>query len=142
VSRFVAKFQPSHYEWLIAARKSAERWPVRLSSGLLEVIARANSWTAVVDGDPVAVAGTMQQWPGRHTSWAYLGDDIGPHMHWITRETRKHLADVKGRIELTVREDFKAGHQWARMLDFKVESPCLEKYGPQGENHVGYVRFN
>lgn len=140
--RLVAPFRGWHYEWLIAARKSAEAWPIKLSEGLLTSLERGNSWTGVVDGDPIAVAGTVQQWPGRHTAWAYIGEDTGPHMLWITRETRKRLGDVKGRIELTVRMDFLAGHRWAEMLGFAVECPCLRAYGPRGEDHVLYTRHN
>lgn len=139
---FVTPFRAWHYQWLIASRRSAEAWPVKLSTGLLANLERSNSWTAVAVGEPVAVAGTVQQWPGRHVAWAYLGEDIGPRMLWITRETRKRLADVKGRIELTVRMDFLPGHRWAEMLGFAVEHPCLKAYGPRGEDHVLYTRHN
>lgn len=142
MDRLIVPFMPWHYEWLIAARKSAERWPVRLNSSTLEGIAAANTWTAVVDGQPVAVAGTVKKWEGRHLAWAYIGDDCGPHMAWITRAVLRNLATIKGRLELTVRADFAEGHRWARLLGFKVETPCLEKFGPDGADHTGYVRIN
>jgi hypothetical protein len=52
------------------------------------------------------------------------------------------LAMVKGRLELTVRFDFDEGHRWAKMLGFKVETPVMPFYGPEGEPHSMYVRIN
>ncbi len=49
---------------------------------------------------------------------------------------------VKGRMEFTVRKDFAAGHVFARLLGFEVETPCMKSYGPFGEDHVGYIRMN
>lgn len=102
----------------------------------------ANSWTGVVDGTPVVCAGTLQQWPGRHTAWAYVAKGTRPHMAWITERVRENLDGLKGRIELTVRADFAPGLRWARRLGFAVESPLLKMYGPHGEDHVGFVRIN
>lgn len=141
MERLIVPFRRWHYEWLIAD-KSSEGSPVRLNDRVLERVEQCNSWTGVVDGEPIAVAGTMEQWPGRHMAWAYLADSTASHMTWVTLATRRKLRDVKGRLELTVREDFAAGHRWARLLGFEVESPCLKRYGPRGENHVGYSRFN
>lgn len=140
MARNVVPFKKWHYEWLGPAAEGAAV-PV-VPDEVLESMERGDSWTGVVDGDIVACAGTVQQWPGRYVAWAYLGLNSGPHMRWITRETDKHLSKMKGRIELTVREDFDAGHRWAKLLGFEVETPRLRRYGPAGENHVGYVRVN
>jgi hypothetical protein len=60
----------------------------------------------------------------------------------ITKTIRRYLAQVGGRIELTVRADFEAGQRWVRALGFHIETPRLEAFGPEGEDHIGYVRFN
>lgn len=141
--RSVVPFCRWHYHWL------AERGPAVDQIGdmardpaTLAVLERCNTWTGVVDGDPIAVAGTMQLWPGRHMAWAHMSLDTGPHMLWITHETLKRLEQVSGRIELTVRADFAAGRRWAQMLGFEIETPCMKQYGPTGEDHIGFVRIN
>lgn len=108
----------------------------------LLTLEKQNSWTAVVDGVPVACGGTMEHWPGRHQAWMYLGEKTGPYMVFITKAVLKGLCSIRGRIEFTVRADFATGHRWAKMLGFEVETPLMRAYGPQGEDHVGYVRFN
>ena len=138
----IVPFRRWHYEWLVAARKTGEGKAVTLNEGLLERLEAANTWTAVADGDPIAVAGTVMQWPGRHLAWAYLGEGTGPHMTWLTLATERNLSKLKGRIEATVRVEFEAGHRWMRLLKFQVETPEMKGFGPQGEAHAGYVRFN
>lgn len=100
------------------------------------------AYTLLVDNLPVLCGGTIEQWPGRHTGWAFLNKTTGRHMLWTTRQAREVLGRVKGRIEMSVRADFAAGHHWARLLGFEVETPRLKQYGPEGEDHVGYTRFN
>lgn len=106
------------------------------------VLEQHKSWTAVVDGNPIACGGTVELWSGRHSAWAYLNETSAKHMRLITNGAKMALAEAKGRIEMSVRVDFMPGHKWARMLDFQVETPILHNYGPDGAAHVGYVRFN
>jgi hypothetical protein len=134
MERLVVPFKAWHYEWLKVDHPVSEEALMQMQM--------QNSWTAVVDGEIVACAGTILQWAGRHTAWAYMRPETGPHMRWITRETRKVLEVVKGRIEMTVRKDFDAGHRWALLLGFSVETPVMKSYGPFGEDHTMYVRFN
>lgn len=138
--RSVVPFKSWHHGWLAPSAETAGKFAMPEAT-LLE-LERHNSWTGVIDGMPVVCAGTIKQWNGRHISWAHLAQDTGPYMHWITQEVRRNLACVRGRIESTVRVDFEAGHRWARLLGFHVETPLLKAYGPEGEDHVGYVRFN
>jgi len=106
------------------------------------MLEKLDSWTGMRDDEPVFCAGTVQHWPGRSTVWAYIHKDAAPHMLWISRIVLNHLAKVPGRIECTVRCDFEKGHRWAEMLGFSVETPLLRAYGPEGEDHTGYTRFN
>lgn len=140
--RLVVPFKSWHYEWLAAKGPASDRYTVKTIQAIASQLEVENSWTAVVDGDPVVCAGTLQQWPGRYIAWAYMAQDSGPHMLWLTREAKKGLSKLKGRVELTVRSDFPAGIKWAEMLGFKVETPLLKAYGPSGEDHIGFVRFN
>ena len=136
-------FRRWHYHWLMDSRAKAEGGLVmQLSDAMLAQLEREASWTGVVDGDPVACGGTLQQWPGRHLAWAYIARGTLPLMPWITEHSLRYVSRPKGRVEMTVRRDFPAGHRWAKRLGFRVETPLLEAYGPEGEDHVGFVRIN
>ena len=108
----------------------------------LLTLEKQNSWTLVADMLPVACGGTVQHWPGRHMAWSYLNKNTGPHMVAITKAVQAKLKPVAGRIELTVLHGFEPGHRWARILGFQIETPEMPSYGPNGETHTGYVRFN
>ena len=137
LTRKVVPFRRWHLQWLYEDE-------VRHDVATQMAMEKDDSWTLVVNGDPVACGGTMQQWPGRYIAWMYLNSKTGPHMRFITRAVRKHLDGVKGRVEFTVVRGFEQGYKWAKMLGFEVENPpgILKAYGPLGEDHVAYVRFN
>lgn len=101
-----------------------------------------NCWTVVADGLPVACGGTLTLWPGRSVAWAIIGATARAHIVGVTKIARDVLRRAPGRVECTVRADFEAGQRWACALGFRVETPCLAHYGPQGEDHVGYVMVN
>lgn len=103
-----------------------------------------NTWTLFFDEILLGCAGTITLWPGRSNGWTIMSLDCAPHMTAITRLTQGVLNEVKGRIEMTVLRDFKTGQRWAEMLGFKIENPpgILRAYGPSGEDHIAYVRFN
>ena len=139
MQRSIVPFRAWHFAWL---GESIERSGPVVSYDMLRQLEQQNSYTGIVDGDVVFCAGTVAQWPTRHTTWALLGAQAPQHTLWVTREVRAGLDKVKGRIELTVRADFTRGQKWAKVLGFRVETPLLEKYGPEGEDHIGYVRIN
>src|SRR5690349_1531808 len=117
---FVVPFRAHHYEWLREDNPTADGGMFVPGERLLSQLENQYSWTGVVDGVPIVCAGTVQQWPGRHTAWAYLGKNTGPHMVWITKQVIARLDEVKGRVEFTVRSDFPIGQRWARLLGFKI----------------------
>lgn len=136
--RKVVPFRSWHLAWL---GRTLEPGPSP-DIGVLALLEGQRSFTGMVDGEVVACAGVVQQWPGRHACWALLGPTAAKQILWITREVRKVLDAVPGRIELTVRSDFPAGQGWARLLGFEVETPRLKNFGPEGEDHVGFLRIN
>lgn len=140
--RLVVPFRPWHYAWLANSGSATDRYTVKQIESVAAQLQSQNSWTGVIDGEPLVCAGTMKQWEGRHIAWAYLAQNTGPHMLWITREVKKALAGIEGRIEFTVRADFAAGHRWAEVLGFEVETLLMQGFGPDGAAHTGYVRFN
>ena len=138
----VVPFRAWHYSWLVTTGKCTEGGSFQPSSAMLAQLEMQNTWTGVVDGDPIVVGGTIVQWPGRYLAWAYFLPGTLKLMPQITMAAERIFSSVTGRIEFTVRRDFRAGQRWARTLGFKVETPVLEAFGPEGEDHVGYVRFN
>lgn len=102
---------------------------------------RHDAWTLFHGNRVVGCAGTMVMWRGRHLAWAYFNRDSGGHMVAVTRHTLAKLSLLRGRVEMTVQKDFVMGQKWARMLGFEIETPLLRAYGPDGEDHVGYVKF-
>lgn len=138
MTRKIVPFHHWHYEWLPPAVPGQER--IQIGEPVLADLEKHNSWTAVVDGDVIACAGTMQDWPGRHRAWAFMTYATKDHMLWLTRSVREKISELKGRIEFTVRADFAAGHRWAHLLEFGPEAHFVQ-WGPEGEDHIQYVRF-
>lgn len=137
----VVPFRRWHLAWLLEAGEAAGG-QMQFDIDTVTVLERSNSWTVVVDGDPMACGGLLMQWPGRHYAWTYLNAKAGPHMGFVTRAVQEKMAQVEGRIEATVRCDFEKGHRWMRLLGFEVETERMKAYGPAGEDHTAYVRFN
>ena len=144
MSYSLVRFKRWHLMWLEEKGYASGGAVPMLSNEVFGLMEQGFSWTAVYNGEPIGCGGLMKQWPDRYTCWAFLNPESAPHMVWITRQTRKKLDEVIGRIEMTVRQDFKPGHRWAKLLGFVVENPpgILKGYGPEGEDHIAYVRFN
>ena len=138
----VVPFKRWHIDFLLT-HGDAEGGSFRLDEPTLDALEAApNTWTLLWDAEPLLCGGTVPMWPGRHTAWCFMNKLAARHMTFVTRYARKTLERVKGRIEFTVRADFPQGHRWARMLGFEIETLVLKGYGPEGEDHVGYVKFN
>lgn len=106
-----------------------------------EALEEQTSYTAMLDGVPVAAAGVIPQWQGRSLAWAFIGD-VGPRKFLGIHRAVKHFLDgcyVK-RLEMTVDCDFPAAHRWAKMLGFKMEAPRMEAYNPNGGDCSLYAR--
>jgi hypothetical protein len=106
-----------------------------------KVLEDSPSYTAMVDGDPVAAAGILPQWHGRAIAWAFLstmgaGQFIGVH-----RAVKSFLDGCYvQRIEMTVDCDFPEAHRWAEMLGFNMEAERMEAYSLDGRDCALYAR--
>lgn len=141
MTRAIVPFRRWHLVWLLEAG-AAVGGQAQFDIDALMTLEKQDSWTAVIDGQPMACGGLLLQWPGRYTAWTYLNELAGPHMRFITRAVQEKLDRIVGRVETTVRSDFEKGHRWMRILGFEVETERMKGYGPEGEDHTGYVRFN
>lgn len=100
------------------------------------------SYTAIVNGRPVACAGIVEQWAHRGLAWALIGEDAGRHFVAITKAVRRML-DIAHfhRIEMQVNCEFPQAIRWAQMLGFEVESK-MRLFTPDGRDAFMYVRLN
>ena len=136
-------FKGHHLRWLMQAGDAEGGFGPPLSEEHLGMLESTKAVTAVLeDGTVLACGGLIEQWPGRYTAWAYLNIGTAEHMLFVTKVARSLFKSVKGRIECTVRCDYKKGHRWAKMLGFRVETDRMEAYGPEGEDHTAYVMVN
>lgn len=99
------------------------------------------SFTALVDGQPIACAGLVEQWRGRALAWALLSQ-VGPHRFVrITRAVRRALElSSYTRIEAQVDAGFAEAITWAELLGFRAES-VMAKFTPEGRDAFMYVRI-
>jgi hypothetical protein len=135
-------FRRWHLAWLEERGDAAEATDYKMSPEAIRELEKSPAWTGIYEGEPIACGGVLELWPGRFQAWAFLNKGSARHMGWITRQAHQVLAEAKGRIELSVRCDFAAGHRWARLLGFEVETPVMKAYGPDGADHTGYVKVN
>lgn len=90
----------------------------------------------------VAVAGVLPISPHKAIAWAVLSEQAAPSMMQVVRKVSGALALLPyRRIEMTVREDFKAGHRFARAVGMTLETPePMRGYGANGEDEMMYSR--
>ncbi len=97
-----------------------------------ESLAKAGpSFTATVDGDPIACIGVIDQWSGYARAWALISMFAGPYMLHLTRGIRTWLKyHNPGRIDTAVDCQFPEAIRWARLLGFAQEG-TMRAYTPE-----------
>ena len=137
----VVPFQADHLEQLPLqdSQMHLSGW-VSEEQGI--VLEGSPSYTAIHDGEPIAVAGILPCWHGRAIAWAFLSD-IGPRDFLMIHRAVERFLDNCGfnRVEISVDCDFPAAHRWARLLGFEMEANCMRGYGPDGRDCALYARL-
>lgn len=139
----VVPFEAWHVKALSLAEDAETGYAELLDPNVHSPLESTQAWSVLSsEGDVVACGGTIRQWKGRYVAWAYMTPQTGCCMLRLTRLVRDVLDEISGRVEITVRADFAAGRRWAELLGFEVENPpgVLRRYGPEGEDHISYVR--
>lgn len=135
----IEPYRPEHLQRI--KLQATQQWcrPMLSDEFLLE-LQELDGYTAFVGDEPVACAGTMHAWEGRHMAWSFISEKAGPHMLGITRAVMRYL-ELKRfrRVEAYVDPDFEAGHRWIKRLGFKREG-LLEAFLPDGRSQVLYSR--
>lgn len=100
----------------------------------------AVTYTVTIGGQPGAVVGLAQMWPGVATAWTLTSDKIKERPVEFTRVVRRTLDDTiqkmnLHRVQATVRSGYMQGQRWACMMGFIPECE-LKHYGPDKSHHT------
>lgn len=99
------------------------------------------SYTGLVSGKPVIIAGMIQPYQHIGMLWAVLEKECKEHMFSATRHIKFQLSKWNvPRMETSVRTGFKAGARWAEMLGFSYEG-TMKKYDIDGGSCDLYARY-
>lgn len=106
-----------------------------------QLVEAGPAYTVLRDGEPVMCAGLAEMWSGRFAAWAWLSEDAGRSMRTLTKMVDDYLnTRPYRRIEAYVDVRFRAGHRWAKMLQFEYEG-LMRGFGTQGQDMVMYARI-
>jgi hypothetical protein len=100
-----------------------------------------HSYTVFARGRIVAVAGVVENSPGRGEAWAELAQVCRKDFLAIHNAVKRFL-DICPfvRVEATVDVDFVAAHRWVKLLGFELEAPRMRKYSLDGQDYSLYAR--
>lgn len=114
---------------------------IAITYDMLLGLEKQHSYTVLVDKVPIAAGGLIRLWETHYQAWTYMTHLAAPHILAITRAAKVGMQHVKGRITMTTPTFYKDGIRWAQILGFEIETPVLRKWGPFGEDHVGFVKI-
>jgi hypothetical protein len=103
------------------------------------------AWTGMKLSKIIAVGGVFTIWPGRGTAWFLMDKAFDRYdLLWLARRAKRYLTQTAPksglrRLEVTVRQEFRPGHLFARHLGLQYEG-LLRKFDPYGHDHVLYAR--
>ena len=100
------------------------------------------AYTAIIDGQAVAIAGVMTMWEGRGIAWAFFSQKALDNFAWIYRAIKRFLSlsDLR-RIECFVDCEFANAHRLALCLGFVLECERMRSFTPDGRDCALYVRI-
>jgi hypothetical protein len=134
----VVPFITAHLEGFEVIKEQYQEY---INEDFAHVLASTIAYSAVVDDKVIAVGGLLRLGFERYQAWALMSNDTAKHMVAITREVKRFLGMFDARIEIAVKDNFKAGHKWADMLGFKCETPNGMPRYEQGETYYLYARY-
>jgi len=103
--------------------------------------------TAFVGNTPIGCAGVVLPWSGVGLVWMTLSESVGRHGVWMTKTTRRFLADViriyaLHRIEAVVMAGNIRNQQWIEHLGFRPEEQGrARKYTSDKRDMIRYERI-
>lgn len=140
----IVPFKPEHLQQIdLQAEQSVARdYLNNIEYG--QSLATHEGWTVIVDDKIIACGGYIKVWGDRVQAWAVISATIGAAgMLLLTKAALRGLKLRKGRIECYVASGFDAGHRWARMLGFTLETPePMRQWLPDGSDASQYSRIS
>jgi hypothetical protein len=138
----IIPFEPDHLKRIDLQEEQSTANDFMNNLDYIEALSAHEAWTGLIDGRVVACAGFVTIWAGRIQVWSVVSATIGAKgMMVLTRAVLRGLALKKGRVEAIVADNFKAGHRWARMLGFTLETPvAMRGFFPNGGDAFLYAR--
>lgn len=138
----VTSFKREHLQYLHEQRATAS---TGLVPGQLDML-EADPWTITLkqDDEVLLCGGVVTHWPGRGEAWAVLSEHRKRSIVAIHRAAIRLLDFAQNtleRIEAIVCLDHEEAQRWVQHLGFRLESPRLEKYHPDGRDCAMYVRM-
>ena len=104
------------------------------------VLEGGQSYTALDGDEVVACAGVIEITQGRAVAWAYISQDVGRRMRFVTRAVKNFLDLTQfRRIEMDVDCEFPQAHRWAKMLGFEMECERRRSFTPDGRDCALYA---
>lgn len=134
---------PAHFEGFVAQKEQMVTNKYIQDPSYVPMLCEAGlSWSGIVDGKVIAMAGVYEVHKHIGMVWAILGEGSEKHMLAMTRAIKNWLDNWDcARLETAVRVDFYEGHRWAKMLGFENETPKgMKKFGTDGETCCLYAR--
>ena len=112
-----------------------------ITSDMKKELAAGNSFSVIDGGEVLGCGGIVEFWKERACVWAILSGNCGSRFVVIHRAVAGFLSlqDYR-RLEATADVNFGAGQRWLEMLGFRLETPVMKHYLPNGADAAMYVR--
>lgn len=136
----VVPFKAQHL-FLIDTQEAQAHFARYVTVEQAEALEKEASFACVKDGKVLGAFGVFEIWPNRYQAWSHLDKAIGKNFIVLHRAVERLLNTYKGRVEANVDIEFTEGHRWMRMLGFKMETPRMEAFRPDGGDSAMYVRI-
>ena len=99
------------------------------------------AYTAIDNGEVLAIGGVLDFCDGRGYGWSFLGGNIGHRMISVTRAIKRFLEVCRfRRIEIAVDCNYETAHVWAKMLGFTKECDRMRSFTPDGRDCALYAK--
>ena len=114
---------------------------VFITPGYAKQLEGQYAFTALIEDQPICVAGVAPLWENRALAWSFIDHRAGPHFIEVHRAVKKILDALPyRRIEADAACEFPAAHRWLKMLGFKLEAERMRAYRPDGGDSSLYAR--
>ncbi len=141
----IVRFSPEHLNNFkprsleLGFYKTLDNW----KSQLLMLCERSDCFTAIVNGEVVAIGGTMLKWGNVHDIWMVPTKEVNKNKFTFSKSIRElvdYLCEGKNRVQSYCNDD-RLHNRWMRFIGFSKEA-SLKNFGPFGEDYALFRRLN